>query len=313
MLTDTPPTLPAGFVVPNLRESLDHTSVASFTRCGKPVIGPLITRLRKLVWRVTGLEHAFTQRHREMVRTLSRLEILLLLPYFRFRPGSHDWQIFNAIVFGNEYALPPAFGPEDVILDVGMHIGAFSVAALLRGAGSVYGFEPEKENFEIACHNLRPFTGRVYPRNLAVWRSDRTGDRLFHEGSTAAENTAGGSVLWAASGQELDVAAFDDLVRETTEGGRRRIRMVKVDCEGSEFPVLLTSRTLHLIDEIRGEYHEINDGTYNTQPISPAARVEGVPRFTAGVLADHLGRAGFTVTSRRAGSSSLGFFVATRA
>ena len=29
-----------------------------------------------------------------------------------------------------------------------------------------------------------------------------------------------------------------------------------MDCEGSEFPILLTSRMLHLIDNIRGEFHE---------------------------------------------------------
>lgn len=311
MTPGAPPTLSRGLVMPPVRGALEQHTPAAFIRCDKPVIGPLVTLVRKLVWRATGLEHAFTERHREMARTLSRLEVLRLLPYLRFRPGTLDWRAFDEVVFGNEYGLPEMFGPQDVVLDVGMHIGSFSFAALLRGAGTVYGFEPEKENFALACHNLRLFPGRTRLRNQAVWRSDRTGDRLFHEGS-AAENTAGGSVLWATSGQEVDVAAFDDVVREATEGGRRRVRLVKLDCEGSEFPVLLTSRTLHLIDEIRGEYHEINDGTYNTQPVSPSARVEGVERFSVGVLAGCLERAGFTVTTRRAGSTSLGWFVATR-
>jgi hypothetical protein len=110
----------------------------------------------------------------------------------------------------------------------------------------------------------------------------------------------------------LEVIAFDEIVRELTARYQQRVKLVKLHCDSSEFPILLTSRTLHLIDGIVDEFHEINDGRYNSQSIPPVARVAGVERFTIGVLTDCLRQAGFSVRSQRAGHSPLGHFVATR-
>ncbi len=37
--------------------------------------------------------------------------------------------------------------------------------------------------------------------------------------------------------------------------GQRRIKLLKLDCEGAEHEIIRTSKLLHLIDEIVGEYH----------------------------------------------------------
>jgi hypothetical protein len=71
---------------------------------------------------------------------------------------------------------------------------------------------------------------------------------------------------------------------------------VKIDCEGSEFPILLTSRTLHLIDEIVGEFHEFGpEDRPHDDTISPEAAVPGHDRFTMIVLKRALSEAGFVV------------------
>jgi FkbM family methyltransferase len=300
------------FVVEDVRRFMQERSPAAALACGRPVVGPLVTLLRRLAWRALGLEHAFNERHREMGVALSRLEVLRQARYWQFRPGTLDWYIFDHVVLQNEYELPDRFRPDDIILDVGMHIGAFCLAALLRGAGCVHGYEPERENFDLATANLQWFAGRVHLHHQAVWRSDRPGDALFHGGPPGA-NTGGGSILWTTAGQRLDAVAFDDVLREVTGNGRRRVRLVKMDCEGSEFPILLTSRALHLVDAFCGEYHEINDGVYNHQSISPVSGVEGVERFTAAELVRCLERAGFTVRARRNGTTPLGWFFASRA
>ena len=306
--------------------SVEDRARVTPARCRKPVVGPLITGLRKAVWRLFGIQQAFDQNYRrvtaleEMLRpqveTLTRLVQTIRLQLdledaFQCRPGTYDWQIVKSVILGNEYQLPDAFGPDDIIVDIGTHIGAFCFAALLRGAQHVYGFEAEKENFRLAQAHLKPFGDRVRVFHKAVWRSDRTGDTLFHQGSDCY-NTGGGSILFPSSGERLEVVAFDDVIRDITDNGQRRVRLLKIDCEGSEFPILLTSRTLHLIDNIRGEYHEINDGTYNPVPIPEVARVPGVERFTMAVLAECLERAGFRVRSARQGNFFLGWFFASR-
>ena len=48
---------------------------------------------------------------------------------WRFRDGTLDKAIFNAVVRLNEYRLPDSFAPGDIVIDVGAHIGAFAEAA----------------------------------------------------------------------------------------------------------------------------------------------------------------------------------------
>src|SRR5687767_1780172 len=91
----------------------------------------------------------------------------------RTRPGTLDAAILDCLGADNEYRLPPVFEPDDVVLDIGMHIGGFGLEVLRRGAGRVHGFEAERSNFEIACENLKSFGPRADVRHQAIWRSDR--------------------------------------------------------------------------------------------------------------------------------------------
>src|SRR4051812_882477 len=58
---------------------------------------------------------------------------------FVFRPDTQDEGVFHAVNTHNEYRLPQAFRADDVIIDIGMHIGSFCYAALTRGSNHVYG------------------------------------------------------------------------------------------------------------------------------------------------------------------------------
>jgi FkbM family methyltransferase len=231
------------------------------------------------------------------------------------RPGTLDGAILESVAGGHEYRLPEAFGPGDVVVDVGMHIGGFCLEALRRGAGRVVGFEAERANFELAAANLRAFGDRARLVNKAVWRSDVEVDRLVFTPSYDAANTGGGGMIfWQGRGQavqEVEAVAFDVVIREATRGGRSRVRLLKIDCEGSEFPILLTSRSLHLIDAIVGEFHEVG-GPFDEHPMPEHARIPGADRFTIDLLADALRRAGFAVEWRRHPSSFLGLFAAER-
>jgi FkbM family methyltransferase len=221
---------------------------------------------------------------------------------FKFRPYTIDQGIFQHVVEENEYNLPDRFDPDDIIVDIGTHIGSFSYAALIRGAGRVYGFEPFLENFDLATQNLAQFGDRVQIQHKAVWRSDSSAERLYFRKCPLEGQTAAG-VAFAPTHEELDVPRdedvevilFDDLVRDASGEARQRIKLLKIDCEGSEFPILLTSKSLPLIDTIVGEFHEMG-GAFDNTDILPNARVEGFDRFTIDELAAFLDRTGFDVT-----------------
>jgi FkbM family methyltransferase len=249
-----------------------------------------------------------------------------------FRAGTADRMIFNGVVAHNEYRLPARFAPGDVVVDIGAHIGSFTHAVVQRGGEHVWSFEPDRANCASAAEHLRTYIdkGFVQLMQQAVWRSDRNDDELRFDGYhpfprsfTGMEgvlNTGDGSVMWG-EGEPVAKVAFDDVVDLVTKRGERRVRLLKLDCEGAEWPILLTSRRLHLIDEIVGEFHEIGGPFLEIgEERASKAKVfhsDRVATFTVEEFVRFLEDAGFCVTYRRhrrpdGALEGLGFFFATR-
>ena len=248
-----------------------------------------------------------------------------------FRSGTLDQLIFDSVVADNEYRLPERFEPDDVVVDVGAHIGSFAYAVVLRGGQHVWSIEPDRTNCALAAGHLRPYADQGYVRlmHAAVWRSDLNDDELRFDGYHAMQsypgmegvvNTGGGSVLWGR-GEPVAKIAFDVVVDLATNHGERRVRLLKLDCEGAEWPIVLSSRRLHLIDEIVGEFHElggplleIGENRPSNAPVFHSDRVAG---FTIEEFARFLRDAGFGVTYFRhvrpdGRLEGLGLFFATR-
>jgi FkbM family methyltransferase len=249
-----------------------------------------------------------------------------------FRPGTIDRMIFKGVAGGNEYNLPAHFTPSDVVIDVGAHIGSFAYAAIERGCRHVFSFEPDSDNCQRAEAHLREHidAGLVRLSRKAVWRSDANDDQLRFDGyqmfpasfmgMEGILNTGSGSVMWGA-GAAVAKIALDDVIDEITANGARRVRLLKLDCEGSEWPILLTSRRLDVIDEIAGEFHElggpyfeISENRAATPLVFQSDRVTG---FTIDELTRVLTQTGFTVWHQRhqrldGAPEGLGMFFAKR-
>jgi FkbM family methyltransferase len=225
------------------------------------------------------------------------------------RPGTNDELIYTNVVTRNEYRVADDMSGA-VVIDIGVHIGTFSHLVLTRGAAEAHGFEPEAANYDYARQNLAPFGARVHLDHRAVWRSDITASSLHFWRSSDDANAGGGTLIWDTDGPLVDAVAFDDVVDEVSQGGRRRIDLLKIDCEGAEFPILLTSRRLHHIERIVGEYHELR-----AEP-PRHVRLPGHGQFTVETLAAHLESNGFAVTlepQATATFGALGLFFADRA
>jgi FkbM family methyltransferase len=229
-------------------------------------------------------------------------------PDFPIRPGTNDDVIYAGVVTRNEYRVPADLSGA-IVVDVGTHVGAFSYLALTRNAAEVHGFEPEPSNYACAVRNLAPFAQRVHLFNRAVWRSDVSAPGLHFFRSPDRANTGGGTLIWDTDGPLVDAVKFDDVVDEVTEGDRRRISLLKIDCEGAEFPILMTSKRLDAVDRIVGEYHELRAG------LPRHVQLPGCEEFAVEMLAAHLERAGFIVTlePQAVGTfGALGLFFAER-
>lgn len=228
---------------------------------------------------------------------------------FHLRAGTNDALIYEQVVIQNEYLLPARLGKGSVVLDIGAHIGTFSYLALERGAAAVIGFEPEVSNHACAEFNLARFGNRAQVHQLAAWRSDVAAGTVPFLPSGDQLNSGGGSVIWEAD-ETVQAIAFDDIVDALTSQGRRRIDLLKMDCEGAEFPILMTSKRLHCIDHIVGEFHELRGG-----PLPEHVRIPGSEDFAADGLAQVLRRDGFAVAIERRATATfgdLGLFFAHR-
>lgn len=222
------------------------------------------------------------------------------------REGTYDRLIWESVYVNNEYRLPDMFEPGDIVIDIGAHTGAFTVACAMRAA-HVYSYEPDANNFDLLKKNAQPFS---LPNNFtpyyhaAVWRDDDTYRQfLEHSGyvhpGNGQINTGGGSItsgmgVLVPSKRLCDV--IENALRQTRVGtmhSREDIRLIKFDCEGSEFPILLHAKDLSKVQEIVGEFHE----GYGHKKEELVTCLEG-----------H----GFTVTTDGPTSEGLGHFWARR-
>jgi FkbM family methyltransferase len=142
-------------------------------------------------------------------------------------------------------------GAGDLVVDVGANIGWYSVvfARLVGARGSVIAFEPHPRNCELLTNNIRRnrVDDRVTVHQLALMDADGTitfelspsnfGDHRIRFGSLAGEreqyDESRRSVI-PVSGTTLDNA----LQSSPPAGGMRRIRLLKVDCQGAEIAIL---------------------------------------------------------------------------
>jgi FkbM family methyltransferase len=235
----------------------------------------------------------------------------------RHREGFDDCIVMSVIGDDEYEVLDRRFAPDDVIIDVGAHIGAFTYACHRNGSRRLHAFEPEPVNFERLRRNLRGLEG-THLSPSAMFRSDGVpaNPTLLHSGRDTTDTgngnvLFGGKTFWVdtqevwANESSLPVAAvpLDDVLSRF-----ETVTLLKLACKGSEFPILLTSRELRRVKEIVGRFQEI--GTEMMHHLAPEARVGEFTHYHPLLLVAKLEADGFrvTLTPRR----RLGMFRAVR-
>lgn len=147
--------------------------------------------------------------------------------------------------------------PGWTVLDIGAGIGDFTVfAARAAPQGHVYAFEPYPESFALLRQNvdrnrasntqLFPTAVTGQPRKVALDAS--RGEPLMVASVDASASDAG-------DGPEIASATLDEIVNQC---GIERIDLLKLDCEGAEYDILLNSPAyvIDRIERIAMEYHD---------------------------------------------------------
>jgi len=141
--------------------------------------------------------------------------------------------------------------PGDTFIDIGAHVGYFSMlaSALVGPTGAVYCFEPELRNYtHLLDHIDLNKASNVRPLHMAVGAAPATAEFFVN-----ADND-GGHALWevgrhpfnertrqAPVSRKVFVTSLDHLFENRD---MRSLKAIKIDAEGAEFAILVGAREI---------------------------------------------------------------------
>lgn len=219
---------------------------------------------------------------------------IVLRSGLRFTAPDLHWYEIDQISFKHIYDFRLPIERNDVVVDIGANIGLFTVYAASKTQNTVYAYEPSPSNFELLKENiLANELNNAIPHRLAVSKKSGETELLFE-----AENRVSRRLKSVAPGETEKYAAVSTTtLQEIMDSNNiEQIGFLKIDCEGSEAPILESTSKSYFkrIKKISMEFHDdiakINH--YDMQKL--------------------LEEAGFTTEVQWDGKSPLGYIFAWR-
>lgn len=139
--------------------------------------------------------------------------------------------------------------PGDIVLDIGAHIGYYTLMAAKRvgNKGKVYAFEPNKDNLGLLNKNISINKYKnVVPVEKAVAKSSKK-SKLFLNSLSSGMHSLVKLGYTGTSSTVVDTVSLDDFFGKNPP----RVSVIKMDIEGGEYDAfegmtLLLQRSKHL-------------------------------------------------------------------
>jgi len=131
---------------------------------------------------------------------------------------------------------PPSIEGATVI-DVGANIGCFSLACAERGASSLHCHEADPVTASICRQNLSGLDG-VTVEPVAVWGGAIPPEIRFSRHSP--DDSGIGTMVFddGGRGEVVPTIDIDDVLTSTCDVHGGNITILKMDCEGAEYPII---------------------------------------------------------------------------
>jgi len=168
-----------------------------------------------------------------------------------------DNSVFEEIFIDRDYNIvdDKIKNAKSLIIDVGAHIGCFSIyTAILNPDVKILAFEPDENNYKLLKENLLlNHSKNVQPKNLAVAGKEEVrtlninGDSHNHSFYNA-ENKI--------SERKIQTTTIQKILKN-----HAKVDLIKIDCEGAEFEILrnLTEEEFSKTESIYIEFHEFEE------------------------------------------------------
>lgn len=199
--------------------------------------------------------------------------------------------LLKAIFEEREYADYFPFYEDAVIVDIGAHVGYFSIFASLNSGvkSRIIAAEPDERNYHTLQRNIMD-AQRKNIEALHIALSDHNGDVSLYQGNSVNHSLISNYALNEGRHQKTIVKSLtlSEMMQRTAVD---HIDFLKLDCEGAEYAILLHSSDA-VFDHIRVismEFHDLKD-----------------VRYTGNVLYQRLEKLGYRVVKFQYERSGLG-------
>jgi FkbM family methyltransferase len=180
---------------------------------------------------------------------------------FHTRAKTNDLGVINShFILKENNDFLDRLGNKPVIVDIGAHIGVFSIAAAKRyPAAKILSYEPLPENYELLKKNIEANkTRNVSPFNLAIFTKKGTGNLYFNRKFTAGCTLMKSVRNPVSETIKVKSVSVSDIFRTNKI---RSIDLLKIDTEGAEYTILKSVHKNYFkkIRFIHSEFHAEKD------------------------------------------------------
>ena len=141
--------------------------------------------------------------------------------------------------------------PNDVVIDVGAHIGLFTIyASQFCTNGKIYSFEPIVDNYELLLENIKLNNlDNVKSFNQAISNSNESIQLFLNDDES-------GHSMFSQSSKSIIIDSIS-LQKFFDENQIKHCNFLKLDCEGAEYEIIknLPFEYFQKIDKLVIEYH----------------------------------------------------------
>jgi FkbM family methyltransferase len=202
---------------------------------------------------------------------------------FTVRQNRRDAGILAEVFMDLEYTRGVQLPANPIVVDIGGYIGDFAIyAAKYLNARKVITIEPSPQNYALLETNIENnnYQGRIVALRKAV--TDGTPARMNIDTAEAGQMRV--SAYCGTSRGELTTVPGISLAQIMKDYSLPTIDLLKIDCEGGEYMILLTApvEVLKATRNIIFEYHEIDNFAAKLTAVKERLVAEGFAVETRG-------------------------------
>lgn len=191
------------------------------------------------------------------------------------RNNCMDAVILSEVFIDREYVQGLDIGSKPTVVDIGGYIGDFSIfAAKYLDASRVIVVEPSPKNLKLLLKNVQD--NALSERITAVEGAVTDGNPIFLD-VDAPERAQARVSAYGASKAPLQRIRGISLEQLVEDFGLEKIDLLKIDCEGGEYQILLTAprEILQRIENIVFEFHEVQGFAEQLEAVKKRLGSEG--------------------------------------